>query len=167
MCKGGKYHYFVEGACERKLISVLKEQKNIIISGKVDIINVVQERLTDLKLRPITTDTTIILIFDTDTGETEILRENLKILERNHYKKVWCVIQVKNLEDEIVRSTCLRDVKDLFKCLSLEDFKEHFIKEKNLYKKLFDKKFNLDKMWITEPPEQYNWLENDGDKIKL
>lgn len=167
MGKGGKYHYFVEGACEQKLISVLKEQKNIIISGKVDILNVVQERLTDLKLRPISSDTTIILVFDTDTGETEILRENLKILKKNHFKKVWCVIQVKNLEDEIVRSTSLRDVKDLFKCKSLDDFKEQFIREKNLYKKLSDKVFDLDKMWITEPPHEYGWIKNDGEKIKL
>ena len=166
MRKGVKYQYFVEGKCEEKLIKVLKKQKDQIISGKVEVLNVVQERLTDTKLRLITPDTIIILIFDTDTGEVEILKENLKKLEKWGIKKVWCVVQVKNLEDEILRATSLRNVKDLFKCKNLDEFKEQFIKEKNLYKKLTDKDFDLDKMWITEPPKEYCWLNNDGNKIK-
>lgn len=167
MKSGGKYQYFVEGKCEEKIIKMLKEQRNKIISGKVDVLNVVQEKLTDLKLRTLTPDTTIILVFDTDTGETEILRENLQILKKNRFNKVWCILQVRNFEDEIVRSTCLRKVEDLFKTKNLDDFKERFIKEKNLCKKLDDKEFNLDKMWVTNPPRKYSWINNDGYKIKL
>ena len=33
MGKGKRYHYFVEGEFEKKLISILKEQKNQIVPG--------------------------------------------------------------------------------------------------------------------------------------
>ena len=167
MKKCGKYHYFVEGECEEKLIKVLKEQRNLILSGRVDVLNVIQERFTDMLLRPISLDTTIILVFDTDTKETEILKENLTFLKRKHFKKVLCIIQVDNLEDEIVNSTCLKDAKELFKCEGLKEFKELFIKEKNLYRKLCEKKFSIKKIWISKPPKEYQFIENDGPKIMI
>ena len=51
MGKGARYHYFVEGECEKKLISVLKEQKNLIVPGKIDVLDVTKERLTNLLIK--------------------------------------------------------------------------------------------------------------------
>ena len=162
-----KYHYFVEGKCEKKLIDTLKEQKNLIVPGRVEVYNVTQKRLTELKLRPLSSGTIIILVFDTDTAQMDILKENIKLLSKSsRFKDVWCLLQVKNFEDEIIRSTVVRNVKDIFKSENLDGFKEDFIKEKNLYRKLCDIGFDLAKMWVTNPDECYCWLENDGDKIK-
>ena len=43
MRKNLRYHYYVEGQCERKLIDELKRQQLPIISGKIDVFNAVQE----------------------------------------------------------------------------------------------------------------------------
>lgn len=72
--KNNRYQYFVEGECERKLITTLKEQKTWVVSGKIEVFNVKLERITELRLRQISDNTTVILIFDTDTIDTENLR---------------------------------------------------------------------------------------------
>lgn len=162
-----KYHYFVEGKCEKKLLNVLKEQKNLIISGKVEVLNVIQERLTELKLRPISSGTIIILVFDTDVPKIDILKDNLSILAKcSRFKDVWCVMQIPNLEGEIKKSTNLRDIKGLFDSEDMQSFKKDFICEKNLYKKLCDKGFDISKIWTSSPSKAFEWLKNDGEKIK-
>ena len=45
------YQYFVEGEDERRLFEVLKTDMRLIQPGKIQVLNVVQEKLTDLKLR--------------------------------------------------------------------------------------------------------------------
>ena len=167
MGKGARYHYFVEGECEKKLISVLKEQKNLIVAGKIDVLDVTKERLTDLKLRPLQEGIILILVFDTDTQETAILWDNLNMLkECSRFKEIWCVMQVTNLEDELVRSTDIRNIKELLGSKSIKEFKTDFIKEKRLYQKLTEKGFELRKMWISEPGKKYKGIKNDGEKIK-
>ena len=58
MKASGTFQYFVEGDDEKRLIEVLKTDMRLIIPGKVQILNVVQERLTDLKLRTLQNGTT-------------------------------------------------------------------------------------------------------------
>lgn len=57
----GIFQYYVEGDDEKRLIEVLKTDMRLIIPGKVQILNVVQERLTDLKLRTLQDGTTLVL----------------------------------------------------------------------------------------------------------
>lgn len=45
------FHYYVEGECEKKLIDELKKvgcQK--VVSGKVDVLNVVNTKISDSRL---------------------------------------------------------------------------------------------------------------------
>lgn len=72
------YQYFVEGADEKHLIEALKTNMRLIKPGKIQILNVVQERISDLKLRVIADGTILVFVFDTDVGATEILYENIK-----------------------------------------------------------------------------------------
>lgn len=58
------YQYFVEGDDEKRLIEVLKTDMQLIQPGKIQVVNVVQEKLTDLKLRVLAEGT--ILIFEKD-----------------------------------------------------------------------------------------------------
>jgi hypothetical protein len=46
--------YYVEGEDEKKLIEVLKTDMRLIMPGKVQILNVVQNRISDTKLRILT-----------------------------------------------------------------------------------------------------------------
>ena len=72
-----RYHYYVEGNCEKKLIDEFKKQQLPIISGKIDVFNAVQEEFTNTRLRLLPENTVVILVFDTDTGIVEILNRNL------------------------------------------------------------------------------------------
>lgn len=50
MRKSRYYHYFVEGEDEEKLLKVLKTDLQLIAPGKVQRFNVIQEKLTKLRL---------------------------------------------------------------------------------------------------------------------
>ncbi|MBO7453749.1 MAG: hypothetical protein J6U54_25735 [Clostridiales bacterium] len=165
--KDDRYIYLVEGDCEKKLIEVLKEQKNLIVSGKVYRINVIQEHLSETFLRTFLDNTIVILVFDTDTDNNTILFKNIQTLSRHQkIKDIWYVIQVENLEDEIVKSTDLSDAKALIGCTGSKEYKHYFIKEKNLYDKLLKHHFDMSKIWITDPKGAFKRLKNEGFRIK-
>ena len=46
MKQKGIYHYFVEGDDDKKLLDTLKLQLGCIKSGKVDVLNVIQNNIT-------------------------------------------------------------------------------------------------------------------------
>lgn len=138
------YQYFVEGEDEKRLIEVLKTDMRLIQPGKIQVLNVVQERLTDLKLRVLSEGTILIFVFDTDTGNIEILSENIKRAKKSfRVKNVYCITQVKNLEDELIRSTNIKRIDELLESKSKSNFKRDFIKEKNLKQKLEAHSFDL------------------------
>ncbi len=112
MIKNNSVQYYVEGEDERKFISVLKTDMRLILPGKVDRLNVIEQKITDARLRTLQQKTTVILIFDTDTGQTATLYENIKKLEAStRVAQVITIPQIMNLEDELVRSCNIRDVK--------------------------------------------------------
>ena len=138
------YHYFVEGEDEKKLLSVLKTDMQLILPGKIEHFNIIQEKITKPRLMTIKSGTTIVLVFDTDVGDSKILNENIRFLEKQStIKKVLCITQVKNLEDEFKRSCNIKQIKELTGSKSNKDFKADLIKEKNLSKKLSAKNFNF------------------------
>ncbi|CDE55174.1 putative uncharacterized protein [Roseburia sp. CAG:303] len=66
------FQYYVEGEDEEKLVNVLKSDMQCIEAGKVQVLNPVLEKITPLRLRTLKKNTTVILVFDTDAGESEI-----------------------------------------------------------------------------------------------
>ena len=167
MMKNNRYQYYVEGKCEQKLISVLKDQKTWIISGKVEVFNVIQETFSNIRLRQLSPNTIVILVFDTDTSNSNILNKNLQILRKApNVKAVWCVMQVNNFEDEIRRSTNIREIKDLLNCKSNSEFKHAFVIEKRVFEKLMTHEFDYTKLWVTDPPHAFEGIDNDGIRIK-
>ena len=119
----GIFQYYVEGDDEKRLIEVLKTDMRLIIPGKVQILNVVQERLTDLKLRTLQDGTTLVFVFDTDVGVPTILNENIiKAKKSSNIKDVYCVPQVKNIEDELIRAMGLKNIEELLNSKSKKDF---------------------------------------------
>ena len=169
MIRNAKYHYYVEGQCEKKLIRTLIEQR-LIIPGQTDVLNPVQESVKSTHIRLLPQKTIIILVFDTDRLETGILNSNLDFLKKQpNIKNVFTVPQSKNLEDEMIRCTDIRHPKDLLGCSHDSDFKTAFIDEKRLFSKLQAHNFDFNKLWsapVNEPFLSLN-IQNQSDKIKL
>ena len=99
------YQYFVEGEDEKKIINTLKSDMEISKAGKVQVVNCVQEKLSPLRLMNLKDGTAVVLVFDTDAGNLSVLQENIKLLQKQrNISEVICVMQVKNLEEELVRA---------------------------------------------------------------
>lgn len=163
------YVYYVEGQCEEKLLKVLKTDMLLIQPGKIIKRNVVQDRLRHPQLTTLKKGTTAVLVFDTDTDNTDILFENLELLKReNAIDKIICVTQVENLEDEIVRSCDVNVAKELTHSKSISTFKTDFIRASNLKGTLEKHNFCFENLWSKSTmKEEYHGILNEADKIRL
>ena len=79
------YHFFVEGEGERAVINTLKTDFQCIQSGKVDVFNVIQNKLNKNILMKLKPGTIVILVFDTDKDETDI-NVNIKMYSFDHLR---------------------------------------------------------------------------------
>ena len=95
------YHYYVEGKTEEKIIKILKTEFQIIMPGKVEKLNVVEERLSTKKLMTLKNRTVVVLAYDVDTNKSDILKSNIELLKKYKFSVI-CIPQVNNLEDEIL-----------------------------------------------------------------
>lgn len=161
------YHYYVEGEDDKKIVNTLKTDFQIIEPGKVDVFNVVQNVINQNRIRVLKPNTTVILVFDTDTGSAEILKQNIEFLEKQQsIKKVVCIPQVNNLEDELVRSCAIGSVKQLTNSESVAEFKSDFLKINNLKEKLNEKAFDFTKFWSSIPQGAFKDIANNSTEIK-
>ena len=164
----GIFQYYVEGDDEKRVIEVLKTDMRLIIPGKVQILNVVQERLTDLKLRTLQDGTILVFVFDTDVGDPTILNENIrKAKKSSNIKDVYCVPQVKNIEDELIRAMGLKNIEELLHSKSKKDFKRDMLKERNLKSKFELHHFDIQKLWAMNPATPFDKITNHSKKIKI
>ena len=153
---------------KKKLIEVLKTDMRLIMPGKVQILNVVQKRISDTKLRILAPGTILVFVFDTDVGDPSILIENIKKAKMSsNIKDVYCVPQVKNLEEELVRAIGERDIKKLLNSKSQKDFKRDMNRERNLKSKLESLHFDIHKLWTKNPGTPFDVITNSSKKIKL
>lgn len=83
MAKNRYYHYFVEGQDEEKVVQVLKTDLRCIVPGKVQVFNVIEQKLTKMRLMSLKPDTVVVLVFDTDTGKTATLLDNIRFFENS------------------------------------------------------------------------------------
>ena len=142
------FHYFVEGECEKKLINELKVPKaDLFLPGKVEVLNVVREKISKQRLMVLNPKTNIILIYDIDVENTEILSYNLEMLKKYNFKNVYQIQSINNFEDELVYATSLKKINEMYNTVSVDEFKTKFIHQNDLLSKL--KKINYDnsKMW--------------------
>ena len=125
--------YFCEGEDDLKLIDALKVLPYKILPGKSKKLNVVQTLIPKSVLVSIRPGTTVVFVFDTDViVNLDIVKKNITNI-RKYCQGVTVVslLQVKNLEDELVRCTTVKDVKELTKSKSLSNFKAEFKKMRN------------------------------------
>lgn len=112
-------------------------------------------------------NTTVILVYDTDVVDVELLKKNIETLKKcAAVKDVWCIPQVKNLEDELVRACNIRNVMDLTGTRTLHDHKRAFINSSNQSQMLERNEFNIRKLWSKVPDNAFAQFGNDSEKIK-
>ncbi len=167
MKKRMNYQYYVEGEDEKNLLNVLKQDFQCIESGKIDKFNVIQERFTVLRIRPLRQNTIVVLVYDTDIEEVDILRQNINFLKRQDaVKKVLCIPQVKNLEDELLRSCQIRKIEDLTHSCTKKDYKKDLIQCTNLGARLRQHGFDIAKFWSAVPAAPFHTFGNDSAGVK-
>ena len=162
--------YYVEGSCEEKLVKALKLEPAKLNPGKVKVFNVIQNIIPNSVLMTIHPNTYVVLAFDTDKTDTEILKKNVENI-RKYCKSVKIVYlpQVLNFEDEIKRCCNLKDAKYLTKSKSHKDFKSDFCKMKNQDCRNALERNNLDinRLWSENVPSQYSFVERNAQAIKI
>ena len=162
-----RFQYYVEGQDDEKVINILKTKMGLIQPGKVTVLNVVTKRITDLHLRTLSSVTTVVLVFDTDAGSRNILDENIRTLKKNkRVKEVIIIPQVSKLEDELVRSCNIRQIKELLNSKTNDEFKHDALRVTNLDAKLRQHQFDVNKFWSATPPAPYQDIPNQAEKVK-
>lgn len=97
------------------------------------------------------------------------LKTNIDFLKScNRVSDMICITQVKNLEDELLRScNGIRQIKDLLGSKSNKEYKTDLIRVHNLAKKLEEKGFDISKFWALQPGDSFSIIHNDTDLIKI
>ena len=91
----------------------------------------------------------------------------------NSYKKssnikdVYCVPQVKNIEDELIRAMGLKNIEELLNSKSKKDFKRDMLRERNLKSKFESHHFDIQKLWAMNPATPFDKITNHSKKIKI
>lgn len=161
------FQYYVEGADDKKVIDTLKQMR-MIRSGKVDVVNVVTERITDLRLRTLSPGTIVVLVFDADAGSRQILDTNIQKLKNcKVVTEIITIPQVPKLEVELVRSCNIRQIKELLNSKTNEEFKRDVLRVTNLDAKLREHQFNIARFWSATPMPPYQDIPNQAEKVKL
>jgi hypothetical protein len=168
MSELGKYiQYFVEGEDEEKVLSVLKTDMQLIVPGKVNKLNVVQDKISKARLMNLRPETSVVMVFDTDTFNVNVLKENIEILKNTSFvRSIICVTQVKNLEDELIRSCDIKNIRELTGSKTDSGYKHDLIKASNLAALLKKHGFDMRKFWIMEPTGIFSEFKNESGFIK-
>lgn len=169
MKKEAIYHYYVEGDDEKSLLETLKRDMRCIKSGKVDIFNVVQNRFTVARIRPLKPGTIVVLVYDTDvTTNMEIIKYNVAFLKKQKgIKDVICIPQVNNLEDELISACNINSVEEITKSSTKKEFKSDIKNCSNLASRLCKCDFDITKLWSKLPQNEFLVFGNDAKRITI
>lgn len=158
--------YYVEGEDEKRFLEVLKTSLQVIVPGKIQVFNVANKQITKTRLLTLKKDTVVVLVFDTDTVNLEIIRSNIELIKSMpNVKEVLTILQVKNLEDELVRACKIKRVEELLGVKTLAEFKARFLKISNLDQVLIRNMFDIEKVWI-KLDSSLTGFKNDGERLK-
>lgn len=172
MSKNIKYQYFTEGETEKRLVDWLKTEKRLIKPGKSMVFNMFQRAVTNPLLMKISESTIVVVIFDTDliSPNMDMFLSNISKLSKSRtVKKVLLIPQCKNLEDELIRCTSIRQITDFFPSENVEKFKAKFLDSNDhfLSNKFRENDFDFSKLWIKDTTGIYSDLHNNAKEIKL
>lgn len=163
--------YFVEGECEKKFLkSFMYLDCDCFIEGKVEVLNFVNTKISKPFARSIKKDTRVVIITDTDAGDTTILDYNIETLINISLipvENIVVVQSVKNFEEEIIYSCSqIHDINQLLSTKGKDEFKKKFIAHKDLVSKLHSVGFSINKIWSRKANPPFDKYNNDSQKIK-
>lgn len=162
---GNCYQYFVEGECEEKLITEGKKSPYFLFRpGKVEVLNVASKELSEARILAIKKNTQIILIYDIDKGNLEILKNNVKKLQLYGFKKIYHIQSIINFEEELLYCTNLKSIDEMFGTVGLTNFKQKFINHKNIISKLQSVGFDKNKIWSRKTKGSFSIYFNENDQ---
>lgn len=166
--KNVNVQYYVEGEDEKKLVNTLKNQLRVIVTGKVQKLNVIQDKINYNILRTLKKGTIVVLIFDTDTDNVDTLNNNIqKLKECSFVSKIVTIPQVPDLESELIRSCNIKKITQLLNSRSKKDFKSDLIHITNLDIKLKEHEFDINLFWNQQPDFPYQNIPNNSQIIKI
>lgn len=159
------YQYFVEGECEEKFINSFKVAPiNKVLSGKVEVFNFINNKISNQRIAVLKRNTIIILVYDIDVEKSQVLEENIKKLNKYGFKNIIHIQSIKNFEDELVYSTKLNNINDMFNTEGKDEFKKAFIKQKDIVNKLEKVEFDINKIWSrVNSKEPFSKYSNQKD----
>lgn len=170
----GLYHYFVEGECEQAFLKALMHSEEAdfgICPGKIEILNVLYQKITPTKARTIRKGTKVVFVFDTDVKKTNLLEDNIETIINSSSlseNDIIFVLSNKTLEDEIVYACDdLSNLNDLLGTKSKEEFKKKLIKHKDIVSKLKSVGFRINRMWSRELAEPFSTYPQGFERLLL
>lgn len=110
-------------------------------------------------IRTLKRDTIIIFIFDIDKGPGKLF-DNIKLLKKLGMNNIICLMQNKNFEDEIVKSSNLHTINNMYNTKEKSEFKYRFINDKNLFNKLKYYEFDINKMWKSTSIPDFSFIKS-------
>ena len=155
--------HFVEGQCEEALLRSLILDFGLLPSGRIKVLNICQRKFPKSLIFSLKPGSRLIFIFDTDAGNPSFVEESLKMVE-NMTSGVELIVvpQCRNLEDDLMHSCSLREIKQLTKSRSNKDFKSDFLGSCSIGRLLRMNGFDFSKLWTKELPAQWQKLRK-GD----
>ena len=145
---GKIYHYYVEGECEERFINEFKKALHSLITpGKVDVFNFIQNEFTKSRLMALNRNTIIILVYDIDVNNADVLKRNIEILKKYGFNNIVHIQSIPNFEGEMEYAMGLNTVNAIFNTSNDTQFKSKFLKCHNLYTKLNSFNLDVDKLW--------------------
>lgn len=160
--------YLVEGENEKKIVQMLITDFRFIRPGKVYVMNILQKKITKARAATWGENVSVILIFDTDVNRTGIFDQNLAMLKKlSNVRETLFVPQVLNLEDELIRASAIKHIREITKSRTDEEWKGDLLKRTNLKKRFAEINFNMDKFWNTAPRGMYKDIPNQINKVRI
>ncbi len=162
-----RIRYYVEGECEKKLIGELKKA-GLMPSGKIAVFNVLTQRISNSRLIELGKGSIIVFVFDTDGEQNiSILKKNIRLLDEYVPNvKILKLVQVRNLEDELIRATNVKHIEELTNSKSASDFKSDFLRQKSCLSILNRHDFDISKMWCSCPEGAFADFSQDFSFLK-
>lgn len=162
--------YYVEGECEERFLAAMKLQPAKLVPGRVRVFNVVQNLIPKSQLLEIQRGSIIVLVFDTDVMKTDYLQKNMGRLKK-YCRKVRIVFlpQVLDFEDELVRNTDVREVRELTKSSTNKEFKRDFCRmtAQTCRQTLDHHHLDMNRMWSSTLPDGFSFVLKNSKIVKL
>lgn len=157
--KDRKTIYFVEGQCEEVIVRSLIQDFHLLPPGRIKVLNISQRRFPQSLMFSLIPGTCIVFIFDTDTGTPHTVRENIVAIERMTTDvEVIVIPQCRNLEDELIYSCSLKEIRQITGSRSNKNFKHDLIHASNVHSLLKSCGFNFARLWSRKADMEWEIL---------